>query len=200
MNCDGYFLRREGQFRITVKLLKGFCSGGTTTRNFLPSRGGRPAAAAGVREMDREERVGNAVFDGAVFCGDVDSHDAGRVLKGAVVQFAAIGAPFRFDADWPYGKNTQRIEWRSMLDYRISDLGDVGVTLLHALPNAACHTVWVFGYYGLRWDAAHETAYPSTFLIDRQGVIFFSKIVKEHGGRTTAAEILDAMPKRKATE
>jgi peroxiredoxin len=51
--------------------------------------------------------------------------------------------------------------------------------------------------YGLRWDAPLETAYPSTFLIDRQGVIFFSKIVKEHGGRTTAAEILDALPKRK---
>ncbi len=54
--------------------------------------------------------------------------------------------------------------------------------------------------YGLRWDAAHETAYPSTFLIDRQGVIFFSKIVRGHGGRTTAMEILDAMPKRKATQ
>ncbi len=53
--------------------------------------------------------------------------------------------------------------------------------------------------YGLRWDATRETAYPSTFLIDYQGVIFFSKIVKEHGGRTTAAEILDAMPKQKAT-
>lgn len=51
--------------------------------------------------------------------------------------------------------------------------------------------------YALRWDAPHETAYPSTFLIDRQGVIFFSKIVREHGGRTTAAEILDAMPKPK---
>jgi peroxiredoxin len=49
--------------------------------------------------------------------------------------------------------------------------------------------------YGLRWNAAQETAYPSTFLIDRQGVVFFSKIVREHGGRTTAAEILDAMPK-----
>jgi thioredoxin-dependent peroxiredoxin len=51
--------------------------------------------------------------------------------------------------------------------------------------------------YGLRWDAAQETAYPSTFLVDQQGVVFFSKIVKEHGGRTTAAEILDAMPKPK---
>jgi peroxiredoxin len=54
--------------------------------------------------------------------------------------------------------------------------------------------------YGLRWDADHETAYPSTFLIDRQGVIFFSKIVKEHGGRTTAAEILDAMQKRRPAQ
>ena len=54
--------------------------------------------------------------------------------------------------------------------------------------------------YGLRWDAPRETAYPSTFLIDRQGVIFFSKIVKEHGGRTTAAEILDILPKRKAAQ
>ena len=54
--------------------------------------------------------------------------------------------------------------------------------------------------YGLRWDAPHETAYPSTFLINQQGVIFFSKIVKEHGGRSTAAEILDALPRRKAAQ
>jgi len=51
--------------------------------------------------------------------------------------------------------------------------------------------------YGLRWDAANETAYPSTFLLDRNGMIFFSKTVKEHGGRSTAAEILDALPKHK---
>jgi peroxiredoxin len=51
--------------------------------------------------------------------------------------------------------------------------------------------------YGLRWDAPRETAYPSTFLIDRSGMIFFSKVVREHGGRTTAAEILDALPKPK---
>jgi peroxiredoxin len=55
----------------------------------------------------------------------------------------------------------------------------------------------VTNLYGLRWDAPHETAYPSTFPIDRRGTIFFSKIVKEHGARTSAAEILDALPKRK---
>ena len=51
--------------------------------------------------------------------------------------------------------------------------------------------------YGLRWNTAQETAYPSTFIVDPQGAVFFSKIVKEHGGRTTAAEILDALPKPK---
>jgi len=44
--------------------------------------------------------------------------------------------------------------------------------------------------YGLRWDAPRETAYPSTFLIDRHGVIFFRKISNGHGDRTTAEDIL----------
>jgi thioredoxin-dependent peroxiredoxin len=49
--------------------------------------------------------------------------------------------------------------------------------------------------YGLRWNAPNETAYPSTFLINREGAVFFSKIVKEHNGRTTATEVTEAMPK-----
>lgn len=44
--------------------------------------------------------------------------------------------------------------------------------------------------YGLRWDAPHETAYPSTFILDRQGKILFEKISHSHGDRTTAADIL----------
>jgi peroxiredoxin Q/BCP len=44
--------------------------------------------------------------------------------------------------------------------------------------------------YGLRWDAPKETAYPATFVIDRDRTVRFSKISKTHGGRTTAAEIL----------
>jgi len=50
--------------------------------------------------------------------------------------------------------------------------------------------------YGLRWNASKETAYPSTFLIDPQGIVFFSKVVKSHGGRATAAEVLSALPKK----
>jgi thioredoxin-dependent peroxiredoxin len=52
--------------------------------------------------------------------------------------------------------------------------------------------------YGLRWDAPNETAYPSTFLIDQKGIVFFSKISKSHGGRTKAAELLEVLMKRKA--
>jgi peroxiredoxin len=49
--------------------------------------------------------------------------------------------------------------------------------------------------YGLRWDAPKETAYPSTFVIDGQRTIRFSKISQSHGGRARAAEILEALKK-----
>jgi peroxiredoxin len=51
--------------------------------------------------------------------------------------------------------------------------------------------------YGLRWDASKETAYPSTFVIDRGGIVFFAKVSKSHGDRTTAAAILDVLQKHK---
>lgn len=52
--------------------------------------------------------------------------------------------------------------------------------------------------YGLRWDAPKETAYPSTFLIDQKGVVFFAKISKSHGGRTKASELLEVLANKKA--
>lgn len=51
--------------------------------------------------------------------------------------------------------------------------------------------------YGLRWDAPRETAYPSTFLIGQGGVVFYAKISKEHGDRSTAAELLEVFSKKK---
>jgi peroxiredoxin len=35
--------------------------------------------------------------------------------------------------------------------------------------------------YGLRWDAPHETAYPSTFILDKHGTILFEKVSHSHG-------------------
>lgn len=49
--------------------------------------------------------------------------------------------------------------------------------------------------YGLRWDAPAETAYPSTFLLSRDGTVTHRKISHEHGDRTTAAEVLTELDK-----
>jgi thioredoxin-dependent peroxiredoxin len=49
----------------------------------------------------------------------------------------------------------------------------------------------VTNLYGLRWDIPHETAYPSTFVLDKRGVISFEKISHSHGDRLSAQDALD---------
>ncbi len=53
----------------------------------------------------------------------------------------------------------------------------------------------VTNLYGLRWNAPSETAYPSTFVLNRKGIVTYRKISHEHGDRTTAAEILAQLGK-----
>lgn len=47
--------------------------------------------------------------------------------------------------------------------------------------------------YGLRWDAPKETAYPSTFVLDKTGKVVYAKVSTTHGGRAPAKEILSAL-------
>lgn len=47
--------------------------------------------------------------------------------------------------------------------------------------------------WNLRWDEPRETAYPSTFVINGENVITFAKISMTHGGRSSAAEVLEAL-------
>lgn len=47
--------------------------------------------------------------------------------------------------------------------------------------------------YGLRWDAKSETAYPSTFVIDRKGMVQFAKVSKGHGDRSKADGVIEAV-------
>ena len=47
--------------------------------------------------------------------------------------------------------------------------------------------------YGLRWDAPRETAYPSSFAIDRDGKVTFAQISKSHGGRVSAKDLLKGL-------
>lgn len=49
--------------------------------------------------------------------------------------------------------------------------------------------------YGLRWDANRETAYPSTFVINKDGKIVFSKISDSHGGRVNVEEVIEILEK-----
>lgn len=54
----------------------------------------------------------------------------------------------------------------------------------------------VTNQYGLRWDAPHETAYPSTFILNRRGIIVFEKISHAHGDRLSAQDALEHLPAR----
>ena len=47
--------------------------------------------------------------------------------------------------------------------------------------------------YGLRWDAPKETAYPSTFIIGKDGKVIFEHISKQHGDRVKADTVLKAL-------
>jgi peroxiredoxin len=47
--------------------------------------------------------------------------------------------------------------------------------------------------YGLRWDAPNETAYPSTFVIDKRGVVTFARTSRVHGDRVPVADVLSAL-------
>ncbi len=47
--------------------------------------------------------------------------------------------------------------------------------------------------YGLRWNAAGETAYPSTLVIDKDRRVRFTKVSQTHGGRATTDAILAAL-------
>ena len=49
--------------------------------------------------------------------------------------------------------------------------------------------------YHLRWEAKDETTYPSTFVVDRGGVIRWALVSKEHGGRAAAADVVAALAK-----
>ena len=51
--------------------------------------------------------------------------------------------------------------------------------------------------YDLRWDAPQETAYPSTFVIDRRGIVRYAMVSKSHGGRSKAADVIAELRKLK---
>lgn len=49
--------------------------------------------------------------------------------------------------------------------------------------------------YGLRWDAPGETSYPTTLVVDREGLVRFVKVSRTHGNRTHPSEVLPLLGK-----
>jgi thioredoxin-dependent peroxiredoxin len=47
--------------------------------------------------------------------------------------------------------------------------------------------------YGLRWDAPKETAYPSTFIIGKDGKVLFAHVSKKHGDRVGSDTVLKVL-------
>ena len=47
--------------------------------------------------------------------------------------------------------------------------------------------------WNLRWDAGGETAYPSSFVIDRSGIVRYAKVSRSHGGRASTGELINAV-------
>jgi peroxiredoxin len=47
--------------------------------------------------------------------------------------------------------------------------------------------------YGLRWDAPRETAYPSTFVFDKDRKVTFRKVSRTHGDRAKTQEVIEAL-------
>lgn len=65
-----------------------------------------------------------------------------------------------------------------------------GKTLPEKFHFAVDPDLKVVNQYGLRWNAPNETAYPSTFVFDKHGVVRFVKISRSHGDRSAAVDVL----------
>jgi thioredoxin-dependent peroxiredoxin len=48
--------------------------------------------------------------------------------------------------------------------------------------------------YGLRWEAKNETAYPSTFVISKDGKVKKSWVSQSHGGRADTKQVVAELP------
>ena len=105
----------------------------------------------------------------------------GQLLSQAE-KFKSAGATVLLVYPGPSGKLTERAR-EFIKDKTIPDHFRLLVDPDYTLTNA----------YHLRWEAPNETAYPSTFVIQKDGKISFAKISKSHGGRSNPDEILQAL-------
>ncbi len=106
------------------------------------------------------------------------SQQVGQLLNTAE-EFKSAGVQVLFVYPGPSSKLVERAK-EFVADKTIPDHFQLLVDPDYAFTKA----------YHLRWNAPNETAYPSTFIIQKDRKISFAKISKAHDGRTTPEEIL----------
>jgi len=109
------------------------------------------------------------------------SRQVGQLL-GEADKIKAAGATVLFIYPGP-SKNLSERAKEFVRDKTIPDHFQLLVDPDYSLTNS----------YHLRWDAPRETAYPATFVIQKDRRITFAKVSREHGGRTTVDEVLKAV-------
>ena len=115
----------------------------------------------------------------------VCSKQVGQLLNEAE-KFKSAGATVLLVYPGPSGKLMERAK-EFIKDKTIPDHFSLLVDPDYTLTNS----------YHLRWNNSGETAFPSTFVIQKDGKISFAKISQSHGGRTDPGEILKALEVRK---
>ncbi|MDA7950236.1 MAG: peroxiredoxin family protein [Pirellulaceae bacterium] len=51
--------------------------------------------------------------------------------------------------------------------------------------------------YNLRWDKEFETAYPATFVVNKENKVTFANVSKGHGGRVSPTTLIQAITEKK---
>ena len=92
--------------------------------------------------------------------------------------------------DWGHAKDYVHMQWMMLQQDKAEDFV-TGITLPENVHFVLDPGLLVVNQYGLRWNAPDETAYPSTFVFDKDGVIRFAKISHEHGDRSAASDVLE---------
>jgi peroxiredoxin len=197
-----------GRVRSVVVLLAGLaCSAGVAAQ-MAPMAKTEPMAP--MTKMDAVPAVGQKAPDFTLTSLDgatvrlADEVAAGPVALIVLRGFPTYQCPFctRQFADYlAHGDDFQASGAHVLFVYPgdPEGLNDHAAALVAGRPMPANYKVlmdpdYTFTLaYHLRWDAPKETAYPSTFVIDRKGLIVFAKTSHVHADRVPTADVLKVL-------
>lgn len=197
-----------GRVRSVVVLLAGVaCSAGVAAQ-MAPMA--KTAQMAPVTKMDAVPAVGQKAPDFTLTSLDgakvrlSDELAAGPVALVVLRGFPTYQCPFctRQFADYLSHSEDFQVSGAHVLFVYPGDpegLNDHAKALVAGRPMPASYKIlmdpdYTFTLaYNLRWDAPKETAYPSTFVIDKNGTIVFARTSHAHADRVPTVDVLKVL-------